>query len=107
MYCQNSFEIYTSFLLQMEYDDISHSVQVRSASIDDTKVNDIDQVVNAVFEDSSSDLELSIQCQDLAQMDVNSNSDPFVIVYMAENGKWKELGRTEVLIDEPKYILKM
>lgn len=40
-------------------------------------------------------------------MDVNSNSDPFVVVYMAENGKWIELGRTEVLIDEPKYILNL
>lgn len=89
----------------MQYDDIAHSVQVRSADrIADTKDNDLDQVVNAIFDDSCSDVELFISCKDLAQMDATSNSDPFVVVYMSENGRWKELGRTEVLIDEKKYI---
>lgn len=37
-------------------------------------------------------------------MDKRSNSDPFVVVYMTMEGYYKEIGRTEILIDEKKYF---
>jgi len=48
----------------------------------------------------SSKVELSICCSKLADLDVFSKSDPFLILYQEErerSGKWIEIGRTETI----------
>ena len=46
-------------------------------------------------------VELFISCRDLVKMDKNSDSDPFVIVYLksSRNNEFKEIGMTEVIYD--------
>ena len=39
----------------------------------------------------SSEVTLTISCRDLAEKDVFSKSDPIVVVYMEEVGKWEEV----------------
>eukprot|EP01084_Bolivina_argentea_P033494 61941_1 len=46
-------------------------------------------------------VELFISCKDIIKKDLNSKSDPFVVVYIKSNksGRFEELGRTEVIYD--------
>merc|ERR1712113_625120 len=45
-------------------------------------------------------VELFIQCKDLVQKDFNSESDPFVVIFIRDkNGRFNEMGRTEVIKD--------
>jgi len=52
-------------------------------------------------------IELFIACRDLIKKDMNSKSDPFVVVYIkdSKNKRWEEIGRTEVIYDNhfPKF----
>jgi len=52
-------------------------------------------------------IELFVACRDLIKKDVNSKSDPFVVVYIksSQNNQFQELGRTEVIYDNhyPKF----
>jgi hypothetical protein len=65
-------------------------------------------------EDYTTNLELIISCQNLPRMDLFSHSDPMVVVRIEqenanphqlkagnEMSRYKELGRTEVLLDNP------
>merc|ERR1719242_1904102 len=45
-------------------------------------------------------VDLFISCKDLVQKDLNSKSDPFVVVYIrGRNGAFAEIGRTEAIKD--------
>jgi len=44
-------------------------------------------------------VELFVSCRDLVQKDFASKSDPFVVIYLKSNDKFKEIGRTEVIYD--------
>lgn len=52
-------------------------------------------------------VELFISCSDIIKKDFNSNSDPFVVVYLrsSNNQVFREIGRTEVIYDNhfPKF----
>eukprot|EP00172_Hildenbrandia_rubra_P001300 Plantae.Rhodophyta-Hildenbrandia_rubra.ctg18477.p1 GENE.Plantae.Rhodophyta-Hildenbrandia_rubra.ctg18477~~Plantae.Rhodophyta-Hildenbrandia_rubra.ctg18477.p1 ORF type:complete len:361 (+),score=70.90 Plantae.Rhodophyta-Hildenbrandia_rubra.ctg18477:372-1454(+) len=56
------------------------------------------------------DMELSVECQFLPKVDIFSNSDPFVVVYMRDTNRheWKEIGKTEQLVNchFPKFTSK-
>eukprot|EP01043_Picozoa_sp_COSAG02_P028867 COSAG02_NODE_1771_length_10971_cov_19.931012_2_plen_615_part_00 len=59
-----------------------------------------------VFTEPTADLELSIECAGLDNMDVMSKSDPFAVIYAKDGtGAWRELGRTETIQDtlSPKF----
>lgn len=102
--------------LKMDYDDVNKSVQIKSMNNNlNYANNEVQQAIDDLYNnsESSSELEvfyklifiqLSISCQNLYQMDKRSNSDPFVVVYMTMEGYYKEIGRTEILIDEKKYF---
>lgn len=48
-------------------------------------------------------LKLSFECNNLPNMDVMSLSDPFVIAMEQDGaGEWKELGRTEIVVNNLK-----
>ena len=42
-------------------------------------------------------MELHVACRDIVKSDLLSKSDPFVVVYMRHEGKFVEIGRTEVI----------
>ncbi|XP_043563079.1 copine-2 isoform X3 [Chiloscyllium plagiosum] len=44
-------------------------------------------------------VELSVSGQNLLDRDVTSKSDPFCVVFMDNNGKWSEIGRTETAMN--------
>ena len=46
-------------------------------------------------------VELFISCSDIIKKDINSKSDPFVVVYLrsSSNQRFQEIGRTEVIYD--------
>lgn len=46
-------------------------------------------------------VELYIQCQNLPKMDILSESDPFVVVYMMDQNKRIKLGKTEIIDNDP------
>eukprot|EP00904_Undaria_pinnatifida_P009983 jgi/Undpi1/6114/HiC_scaffold_20.g08599.m1 len=53
-------------------------------------------------------VQLSLSCKGLANLDVGSKSDPFVVVSMKTSGaaSWSEIGRTEVVANnlDPKFV---
>eukprot|EP01048_Picozoa_sp_COSAG05_P008390 COSAG05_NODE_637_length_8173_cov_89.374907_3_plen_177_part_00 len=55
--------------------------------------------------DPTADINLSFECDQLRNMDKFSKSDPFVVVYAKDAGGWRELGRTETVMDtlDPKF----
>ena len=54
----------------------------------------------ATFTEPTADLELSLECSGLDNMDLMSKSDPFVVAYAKDGaGQWRELGRTETIQD--------
>ena len=59
-------------------------------------------------------VELSLKCEELADMDTFSKSDPFCILYKLVKGQrnqvaWSIVGKTEVIHDNlnPQFIKKM
>lgn len=47
-----------------------------------------------------------MQCRDLPNMDLLSLTDAFVVVYIEKaNGVWEEIGRTEIVVNNLKYII--
>lgn len=57
--------------------------------------------------DPTADMNLSLECHQLRNMDQMSKSDPFVVVYTKDTaGAWRELGRTETIMDtlDPKFV---
>ncbi|CAD8105544.1 unnamed protein product [Paramecium sonneborni] len=44
-------------------------------------------------------LELFISCRDLANMDIFSKSDPYVVLQIQKNKKWYDFGKTEIIQD--------
>ena len=60
----------------------------------------------ATFMEPTADLELSLECAGLDNMDYTSKSDPMVVVQAKDAaGQWRELGRTETVQDSlsPKF----
>jgi len=58
------------------------------------------------YMEPTADLELSIECHGLDNLDYASKSDPVVVVHSKDaSGRWRELGRTEVIQDslDPKF----
>ena len=53
-------------------------------------------------------IEITVSCNNLKNMDRTSRSDPFVIICENQNGKWDEIGRTEVIRDNlnPEFATK-
>lgn len=54
----------------------------------------------------TADLELSLECHGLRNMDLMSKSDPMAVVYLKDGtGNWREIGRTETIMDclDPKF----
>lgn len=50
-------------------------------------------------------IQMTIYCSHLPKLDVMSKSDPMVVISQkSKDGKWYEVGRTEVLIDDDKYF---
>lgn len=88
----------------MDYDDKNQSVQIKSSK--NEYINDINENIKNIYKKyTSTILELTISCKNLLQVDVDSNSDPFVVVFLLHNKKFIEVGRTEILIDEAKYFI--
>lgn len=88
----------------MDYDDKNQSVQIKSSK--NEYINDINENIKNIYKKyTSTILELTISCKNLLQVDVDSNSDPFVVVSLLHNKKFIEVGRTEILIDEAKYFI--
>merc|ERR1712076_193689 len=48
-----------------------------------------------------SKVSLTFSCRNLPKLDVRSQSDPQVELYTKKNGQWMELGKTEVVKDNP------
>ena len=44
-------------------------------------------------------LELMISCTDLVDLDVFSKTDPMCVLFVRRFGQWKELGRTEAVLE--------
>lgn len=58
-------------------------------------------------DEPTGDVELSIECTNLKSFDLTSKSDPLVVAWARDdNGAWRELGRTEVKMEEqnPKFV---
>ena len=58
------------------------------------------------FMEPTADLELSLECHGLDNLDYTSKSDPLVVVYAKDAaGSYRELGRTEIVQDslDPKF----
>ncbi|XP_037082721.1 copine-8-like, partial [Pollicipes pollicipes] len=59
----------------------------------------------------TSQIELTLSCRNLADMDVFSKSDPFIVVYVASGGSdaWQEYKRTEIIYDNlnPDFATKV
>jgi len=59
----------------------------------------------------TSTVEISVRCTDLADKDLLSKSDPICVMFMQRQGKWFEIGRTEMIKDtlnpswEKKFIV--
>ena len=53
-----------------------------------------------------SQVELSVSCSELVNMDAFSLSDPLVVVYSKTGAAWEELGRTEMIKDNlnPHFV---
>jgi Ca2+-dependent lipid-binding protein len=53
----------------------------------------------------TSEVELTIECNNLRNMDTFSKSDPIAVVYSREGDRWSEVGRTEIIWDNlnPKW----
>merc|ERR1712008_466584 len=47
----------------------------------------------------TSTVEISVRCTDLADKDVMSKSDPICVMFIQKQGKWFEIGRTEMIAD--------
>ena len=47
----------------------------------------------------TSEVELSIECVGLRDMDTLSKSDPMCVAYTLEGGRWTRLGSTEIIWD--------
>ncbi|XP_031566337.1 copine-8-like isoform X2 [Actinia tenebrosa] len=72
--------------------------------------------VNMTYNESSgfsnsipaTQVEIHVSCRDLADMDVFSKSDPFVVMYTQGIGtkEWREFGRTEYIMDNlnPDFV---
>jgi Ca2+-dependent lipid-binding protein len=57
----------------------------------------------------SSKVELVVSCKNLRNADTFSKSDPFVVMFTADDrGGWKEFGRTETIDDNlnPEFAKK-
>ena len=56
----------------------------------------------------TSEVELSIECVGLRDMDTFSKSDPMCVAYTLEGGRWTRLGSTEIIWDNlnPKWAKK-
>ena len=54
-------------------------------------------------------LELSFSAENLANMDLFSKSDPFVVFYKLQGKSWQKLGQTEIIHDtlNPKWVTKV
>ncbi|TRY74457.1 hypothetical protein TCAL_12492 [Tigriopus californicus] len=57
---------------------------------------------------STPTLEISVACQNLANKDWTSKSDPFCVLYELSGSHWQEMGRTETIQDclEPAWQTK-
>jgi len=59
----------------------------------------------------TSTVEISVRCTDLADKDVMSKSDPICVMFIQKQGKWFEIGRTEMIADtlnpswEKKFVV--
>lgn len=59
----------------------------------------------------STQVELSIRCEDLLDEDITSKSDPTCVLFIQSSGSWHEFGRTEQIKDthhprwETKFVL--
>ena len=59
----------------------------------------------------TSTVEVSVRCTNLADKDLMSKSDPICVMFMQRQGKWFEIGRTEMIKDtlnpswEKKFIV--
>jgi len=59
----------------------------------------------------STQVELSISCEDLLDEDITSKSDPTCVLFIKTSGTWQEFGRTEQIKDthhprwETKFVL--
>ena len=59
----------------------------------------------------TSTVEISVRCTDLADKDLMSKSDPICVMFMQKQGKWFEIGRTEMIADtlnpswEKKFVV--
>lgn len=51
-------------------------------------------------------VELKISCRNILDMDFFSKSDPFVVMYMKFQSGWREVGRTETIMDNlnPDFV---
>ena len=51
------------------------------------------------YQEPTSEVELSISCHGLPNMDTFSLSDPMVVVYAKDGNSWHEVGKTETIWD--------
>jgi len=54
-------------------------------------------------------LNLSFACENLANMDTFSKSDPILFMYQKQGNKWQKIGQTEVIHDNlsPTWVTKV
>ena len=58
-------------------------------------------------EDISTEVELSLSCSQLPNLDLMSKTDPQVFIYMKDGNNWLEIGKTEIIWDNlnPKVCI--
>ena len=54
-------------------------------------------------------LQLAFECENLANMDSFSKSDPIIFLFIKEGNFWKKLDRTEIIHDSlnPQFVTKI
>lgn len=76
---------------------------------------DIDEAVLALAENAMhanqpvQRLSLSFECENLANMDTFSKSDPILFLFIKNNNVWQKIGQTEVIHDNlsPQWVTKV
>ena len=54
-------------------------------------------------------LQLSFKCEELVNMDIGSESDPFCVLFKLNGQRWQMIGKTEVIHDNlnPEFVRKI
>ena len=86
-------------------DDIDDEQIIEANEYDDDVQDAANLALAMQQEDNTTNYELKLACENLPKMDRFSLTDPMIVVFMEVNDKFKELDKTEIIMDtlDPKF----